>query len=50
MFFEKDDVETLFARIPEGRRIDMPNAGHLIPGEQPVALAQYLVSFAKEIS
>ena len=50
VFLEKDVVETLFARIPDGRRVDMPDAGHLIPSEQPEALAEALISFAKEIS
>ncbi len=49
VFLEKDVVETLFARIPDGRRIDMPAAGHLIPGEQPEALGEALLTFAKEI-
>jgi pimeloyl-ACP methyl ester carboxylesterase len=50
VFLESDVVEALFARIPDGRRIDMPAAGHLIPSEQPEALAEALISFAKEIS
>ena len=50
VFLERDVVEALFARIPDGRRIDMPAAGHLIPAEQPEALAEALISFAKEIS
>ena len=50
VFLEKDVVEALFARIPDGRRIDMPAAGHLIPAEQPEELAQALISLAKEIS
>lgn len=50
VFLEKDVVESLFAEIPNGRRIDMPDAGHLIPGEQPEALANHLITFAKEIS
>jgi pimeloyl-ACP methyl ester carboxylesterase len=49
VFLERDVVEALFAEIPDGRRIDMPDAGHLIPGEQPEALAKHLLSFAKEI-
>jgi pimeloyl-ACP methyl ester carboxylesterase len=49
VFLEKDVVETLFAKIPDGRRIDMPAAGHLIPSEQPEALADAFVLFAKEI-
>lgn len=50
VFLERDVVEALFARIPDGRRVDMPAAGHLIPSEQPEALAAELISFTKEIS
>ncbi len=50
VFLERDVVEALFSRIPNGRRADMPDAGHLIPSEQPEALAEVLISFAKEIS
>ena len=50
VFLERDVVDELFARLPHGRRVDMPAAGHLIPGEQPEALADTLISFAKEIS
>ena len=50
VFLEKEVVDALFARIPDGRRVDMPAAGHLIPAEQPVALAETLIAFAKEIA
>ena len=50
VFLERDVVETLFAKMPDGRRVDMPAAGHLIPAEQPEALAEALISFAKEIA
>ena len=50
VFLEPDVVDSLFAEIPDGRRVDMPAAGHLIPSEQPEALAEVLISFAKEIS
>ena len=50
VFLERDVVEELFSKIPDGRRIDMPAAGHLIPAEQPEALAEALISFAKEIA
>ncbi len=50
VFLEREVVDLLFARIPNGRRVDMPAAGHLIPSEQPEALAEVLISFAKEIS
>jgi pimeloyl-ACP methyl ester carboxylesterase len=50
VFLEREVVEALFAEIPEARRVDMPAAGHLIPAEQPEALAEVLISFAKEIA
>ena len=50
VFLERDAVEALFAELPDGCRIDMPDAGHLIPGERPEALAKHLIAFAKEIS
>ena len=50
VFLEREVVETLFARIPDGKRADMPAAGHLIPSEQPEEFAEILISFAKEIS
>jgi pimeloyl-ACP methyl ester carboxylesterase len=50
VFLEKEVVDSLFAQIPDGRRVDMPAAGHLVPAEQPEALAGTLLTFAKEIS
>lgn len=49
VFFERDVVDALFVRLPKGKRIDMPDAGHLIPSEQPGALTEVFISFAKEI-
>lgn len=49
VFFEPDVVDALIGRLPKGKRIDMPDAGHLIPSEQPEALAEIFISFAKEI-
>jgi pimeloyl-ACP methyl ester carboxylesterase len=50
VFLEKDVVDSLYHKIPDGRRVDMPEAGHLIPSEQPEALAATLIKFAREIS
>lgn len=50
VFLEPDIVDDLFSRLPRGRRIDMPDAGHLIPAERPEALADSLLSFTKEVS
>ena len=49
VFQEPDIVDDLFSRIPNGRRVDMPDAGHLIPAEKPEALADILVSYAEEV-
>ncbi|MDQ7785715.1 MAG: alpha/beta fold hydrolase [Desulfomonilaceae bacterium] len=49
VFLETDVVEDLFSRLPKGRRIDLPGAGHLIPQEQPDEPAQALLSFAEEM-
>ena len=48
VFFEDDIVDGLFGKLPKGKRIDIPDAGHLIPSEQPEALAEILISFVKE--
>lgn len=49
VFLEHDNVAQLFDRLPAGRRVDMPEAGHLIPGEQPEALCAALLSFTREV-
>jgi 3-oxoadipate enol-lactonase len=49
VFLESAVVADLFAKLPRGRRVDMPEAGHLIPAEQPEALADILITFAKEV-
>lgn len=50
VFLEPDVVDDLFSKLPRGQRVDMPDAGHLIPAERPDALANSLLSFIKEIS
>lgn len=49
VFLEPAVVAELAARLPQGRRVDMPDAGHLIPAERPEALADHLIAFAKEV-
>ena len=46
VFRDPGDVDALSARIPNLTRIDVDNAGHMIPVEQPDALAKALLSFA----
>jgi pimeloyl-ACP methyl ester carboxylesterase len=50
VFLEEDVVNDLFSRLPRGLRVDMPDAGHLIPAERPEALVDSLLSFTKEVS
>ncbi|MDJ0781360.1 MAG: alpha/beta hydrolase [Desulfosarcinaceae bacterium] len=49
VFLETEVVAELAARLPKGRRVDMPDAGHLIPAERPEALADQLIQFAQEV-
>jgi len=47
VFYKAEVVEALFARLPRGQRVDMPDAGHLIPAERPEAMADALLRFAR---
>ena len=49
VFLEREVVEELFARMPAARRLDMTQAGHLIPAERPQLLTDALLDFAKEV-
>ncbi len=46
VFLELEVVDQLFNNLPQGERLDLPDAGHLIPGEHPEVLADYLAEFA----
>jgi len=50
IFLDHDDVEQLYARLPDARHIKMANAGHMIPAERPVELVDSLLKFAGEVS
>ncbi len=45
VFLENSVVEELFARLPQGQRLDIADAGHLIPGEHPEKLVDILANF-----
>jgi pimeloyl-ACP methyl ester carboxylesterase len=49
IFLDHDDLENLFSRLPQGRRIDLKNAGHLIPAERPKELGKAIIDFVKAI-
>ena len=49
VFREPDDIGELFARLPNGKRIDIADAGHLIPAERPNELADLILTFAEGV-
>ena len=49
VFLDRDDVDALAARLPQGRRLDLPDAGHMIPAERPEALIQALLDLGGEL-
>lgn len=46
VFYEPADVAELFALLPRGRRIDVAEAGHMLPIESPGRLIEALGGFA----
>lgn len=46
VFFESRAVDALFQRLPRARRLDLPGAGHLIPGEHPQQVVDILKAAA----
>jgi len=46
VFLDMADVDELYARLPQAKRLDVPNAGHLIPGERPELMTRILSDFA----
>ncbi len=47
VFFDRDDVEALYARLPRARRTELRNAGHLIPVERPGLTIEALLDFGR---
>lgn len=50
VFLDRDVVDRLFTRLPDARREDWPDAGHLLPQEAPDRLADALARFGRETS
>lgn len=50
VFFDPSDVAGLAARMPDARRLDMPDAGHMIPAERPGELTAALLDFARSVA
>lgn len=49
VFLDREVVDRLFARLPDARREDWKDAGHLLPQERPERLAESLARLAREI-
>ena len=49
VFLDRDVVERLYATLPDARREDWEDAGHLLPQERPARLTESLLGFGAEI-
>ena len=49
VFLDRDIVDRLYATLPDARREDWAEAGHLLPQEAPERLAKSLARFGQEI-
>ncbi|MEM1344916.1 MAG: alpha/beta fold hydrolase [Pseudomonadota bacterium] len=49
VFLDPEVVERLYATLPDARREDWAEAGHLLPQEAPERLAESLARFGREI-
>lgn len=50
VFYDAADVDELCRRLPRCERLDMPDAGHMVPLERPDALAKALLAFAERLN
>ncbi len=49
LFLDHDEVERLRVRLPQAKHLEWPDAGHLLPMEHPLRLADTLIDFAKDL-
>lgn len=49
VFYDAATVDALFAQLPQGRRLDVPEAGHMLPMETPEPLIAALVEIAQTV-
>jgi len=49
VFYVAEDVAELAARIPNAKRVDFADAGHLIPAERPDAFTRALLDFGATV-
>lgn len=48
VFFDAANVDALFGLLRKGYRLDLPQAGHMIPAERPKELIMALIGFAAQ--
>jgi len=49
VFLDREVVDRLYTALPDARREDWPDAGHLLPQERPEQLAESLARFGADI-
>lgn len=49
VFYDEADVAALFATLPRGQRIDVAEAGHMLPVETPERLIEALDGFSSDL-
>ncbi|HIJ57238.1 MAG TPA: alpha/beta hydrolase [Deltaproteobacteria bacterium] len=49
VFYKEAHVSELFGRLPNAKRLDIPNAGHMIPVEKPEILIEAFLDFSKTV-
>jgi len=49
VFFDAETVNRLAARIPNVTRVDLANAGHMIPAERPAELAEAVLAWVARL-
>jgi 3-oxoadipate enol-lactonase len=50
VFRDEADIEAILARLPRAERLDMADAGHMLPVERPQELAAAIVAFLDGIA
>lgn len=50
VFLDREVVDRLYAQLPDARREDWADAGHLLPQERPEKLAESLARFGREVA
>ena len=48
LFYDQTDVDRLLARLPRARRVDVTDAGHMLPAERPQRVIDELLVLAEE--